>query len=506
MDKEGEALRGLFSYRGKRIQLYYQYLNVWYVFLFSIPSLMIISWLFILNHAKINALIEGNQRYLKQLVILGMIAIGLLIANTFFSLFVIKRSKENGGYFSRLQRCQWLLKYLIKNNLVETKKKKTENGTKEMIQLPKLYYQKKDSLDCFTFELGGKNHKEFLMMGSVLEEMFLGDLVEIDRKPMLVTYKLLLDTIGRRLSIREVKAKNGSIEIMAGVFWDYDKMPNMLISGGIGGGKTYFIYTLIKVFMEVGTVKIADPKKSDLGVLVDLPAFKGHVVMEKEEIFRLLEDSFEMMIKRYKYMREHENYTMGKNYAFYDMPPYVVIVDEWAAFFSTLDYKETERVLKVLMPLILQGRQSGVYMIIALQRPDAQSLPNGIRDNLLAKVSLGRLSELGYKMCFGDDNKNKSFVNKSGVGRGYLDIGKGIPQELYSPFVPEDFDFLEEFSKFDQMIELDFKSMRITGSDREMMDDMHNTEDEMKIRKMVSEEYQRKRQEKLDKASDIKIE
>ena len=93
--------------------------------------------------------------------------------------------------------------------------------------------------------------------------------------------------------------------------------------------------------MEIGTVKIADPKRSDLGVLAELPAFKGHVVMEKEEIFRLLEDSLEMMIKRYKYMREHENYTMGKNYAFYEMPPYVVIVDEWAAFFTTLDYKET---------------------------------------------------------------------------------------------------------------------------------------------------------------------
>ena len=171
-----------------------------------------------------------------------------------------------------------------------------------------------------------------------------------------------------------------------------------------------------------------------------------------------------------------------------------------------MDYKETDRVLKVLMPLILQGRQAGVYMIIALQRPDAQSLPNGIRDNLLAKVSLGRLSELGYKMTFGDDNKNKSFVNKSGVGRGYLDIGKGIPQELYSPFVPDDFDFLTEFAKFDQMIELDFEDIRITGKDREMMDECHSVNDEMQLRKMVSEEYQRKRQEKLNQAGDITIE
>lgn len=499
-------MRGLFSYKGKRIQLYYRYLNGWYTFFFSIPTLSLAAWLWWKNWTNIVSVIDGNQKALAKIIMLGILVSGLLFLTIAVSLFAMKRSKENGGYFSRLQRCQWLLKYLIENNLVDIKKVKTETGSKELIQLPKVYYKKMNSLDCFTFELGGKNHKEFLMMGSVLEELFLGDLVEIDRKPMLVTYKLLLDTIERRLSIREVKAENGSIEIMKGVFWEYDKLPNLLISGGIGGGKTFFIYTLIKVFMEIGTVKIADPKKSDLGVLADLPAFKGHVVMEKEEIFRLLEDSFEMMIKRYKYMREHKNYTMGKNYAFYDMPPYVVIIDEWAAFFSTLDYKETDRVLKVLMPLILQGRQAGVYMIIALQRPDAQSLPNGIRDNLLAKVSLGRLSELGYKMTFGDDNKNKSFVNKSGVGRGYLDIGKGIPQELYSPFVPSDFDFLKEFSKFDQMIELDFKAIRITGKDREMMDECHSVNDEMQLRKMVSEEYQRKRQEKLDQAGDITIE
>lgn len=109
-------------------------------------------------------------------------------------------------------------------------------------------------------------------------------------------------------------------------------------------------------------------------------------------------------------------------------------------------------------------------------------------------------------MSFGDENKNKSFVNKSGVGRGYLDIGKGIPQELYSPFVPNDFDFLTEFAKFDHMIELGFEPARITVEDQKLMDDMYSADDERQLRKMVSEEYQRKRQEKLNKAGDITIE
>ena len=145
-------------------------------------------------------------------------------------------------------------------------------------------------------------------------------------------------------------------------------------------------------------------------------------------------------------------------------------------------------------------------MIIALQRPDAQNLPNGLRDNLLAKASLGRLSELGYKMTYGDDNKNKSFVNKSGIGRGYLDIGKGIPQELYSPLVPDDFDFLTEFAKVDRMIELDFDAMRITKKDQEMMDAMYNEKDELQTRKLISEEYQKERQERLNQLENITIE
>ena len=56
------------------------------------------------------------------------------------------------------------------------------------------------------------------------------------------------------------------------------------------------------------------------------------------------------------------------------------------------------------------------------------------------------------------------------------------------------------------MIELDFEPARITVEDQKLMNDMYSADDEMQHRKMVSEEYQRKRQEKLNKAGDITIE
>jgi len=58
---------------------------------------------------------------------------------------------------------------------------------------------------------------------------------------MLVIYKLLLDIIDRRLSIREVNVENGSIEIMKGVSWEYDKMPNLLISGNLFGEMVFWL-------------------------------------------------------------------------------------------------------------------------------------------------------------------------------------------------------------------------------------------------------------------------
>ena len=64
-------------------------------------------------------------------------------------------------------------------------------------------------------------------------------------------YTLLYDTIASRISIDEVEAKDGKLRLMKNVWWEYDKLPHMLIAGGTGGGKTYFILTLIEAFIQI---------------------------------------------------------------------------------------------------------------------------------------------------------------------------------------------------------------------------------------------------------------
>ena len=88
------------------------------------------------------------------------------------------------------------------------------------------------------------------------------------------------------------------------------------------------------------------------------------------------------------------------------------------------------RVDKLIQPLVLKGRQAGMYIILAMQRPDAEYFPSGVRDNLTFRISVGRLSPIGYLMTFGEDFKNKPFYNKDQPGRGYAFPGFDVPVEF----------------------------------------------------------------------------
>ena len=58
-------------------------------------------------------------------------------------------------------------------------------------------------------------------------------------------------------------------------------------------------------------------------------------------------------------------------------------------------------------------------MILACQRPDAKYLGDGIRDQFNFRVALGRMSELGYSMMFGEVKKEFFFKNVKGRLCGY---------------------------------------------------------------------------------------
>ena len=98
-----------------------------------------------------------------------------------------------------------------------------------------------------------------------------------------------------------------------------------------------------------------------------------------------------------------------------------------------------------LKKIVMLGRQAGFFLILACQRPDAKYLGDGIRDQFNFRVALGRMSELGYSMMFGETKKD--FFLKQIKGRGYVDAGTSVISEFYTPLVPKKFDFLKEIGE-----------------------------------------------------------
>ncbi|MGV8957404.1 hypothetical protein [Lactococcus lactis] len=125
------------------------------------------------------------------------------------------------------------------------------------------------------------------------------------------------------------------------------------------------------------------------------------------------------------------------------MEPEFIILDELAAYVTTLkNFREQDLFWYAVRSLILKARQAGIFLIFAIQRPDKTTLQGSLRDNMICKVSTGVFTDQGYDMTF-PNSKNKTFINKEEIkGRGYIDVGTGVPIEFYSPFVPSNFHFI----------------------------------------------------------------
>ena len=139
----------------------------------------------------------------------------------------------------------------------------SSSRSKETITyFPKIYYRMKQGLLHIRVEITlGKYQEQLLNLERKLESGLYCELTDKELKDSYVGYTLLYDTIANRISIEDVQAKDGRLRLMENVWWEYDKLPHMLIAGGTGGGKTYFILTLMEALLRTNAILfVLDPK------------------------------------------------------------------------------------------------------------------------------------------------------------------------------------------------------------------------------------------------------
>lgn len=401
----------------------------------------------------------------NQWIIFGFVifVIALILAIVVYRLYLIMLSKNK--FFIHRYREFLLWRFLFQNGFYFTKdsKGKPTNG-KPRINFPKVYLKQEKYTLSASFQLEGiKFQERFLSIGGQLETMFSADMMgSVDDKAF-ITYNYAIDSIRGRISAKDVTATIAEgVKLSEGVYWDFVHDPHLLIAGGTGGGKTVFLRSLLVALLRLGRVEILDPKQADFVSLKDLNVLKGRVTWETEEMAQRLIDLNLQMDERYELMRKISNERKEKELgAFYkyDLKPLFIMIDEFPSLVSAVeDLPQNASVhymefMSALKQLDLKGRQAGFYLIIATQNVKADDLPSTIKDNMMLRITLGRVSSFTYATLFGEENKDKKFkyVEKIGAnrifGRGYYGIFGGPAKEFFAPLLPDsnDFDFYTDF-------------------------------------------------------------
>ena len=421
-----------------------------------------------------------------KIALVGGFSFGFVLSGFLLSYWLYHILLKKNLFFIRKNRHFLLWRFMYQNNFYFTKEKKVNNKqVKPKIYFPKVYLKQEKYELRVSFQLEGiKFQEQFLKLGGILETMFSGDLMNTSDEKGFVVYSYAIDSIRGRISAQDVRATvEEGVKLSEGVFWDFVHNPHLLVAGGTGGGKTVLLRSLLTGLLRIGVVEILDPKQADFVPLANLEVLRDRVTYETEDMGQRLLDLKEEMEVRYATMRniseEKEEEELGAFYK-YDMKPLFIMIDEFPSFVSALDdlpyggIIDSPKVMSALKQIILKGRQAGVYVIIATQNVKADDLPTTLKDNIMTRISVGRLDQFSYDTLYGEENKNKHFkyIEKIGgsriFGRGYYGVFGGSAREFFAPLLPDSktYSFYMDFKNMlriekDALCEVDVENPKV---------------------------------------------
>ncbi|HDC5217090.1 TPA: cell division protein FtsK [Staphylococcus aureus] len=436
-------------FKGVRIQPYFKYIDFIFAGVFAFIFLayrILMLWQGYISQQKALNVVEVYQYFKPHFLYLAIGTLVIFIIAKLSSQLILRfREKdlaemiETQGFHNRT---------VIKKTTeyLDIDYKKTEYD-----YYPTLFYKRRRKTFVIHVKKDGSRFQDdYLELESIIEPMFNCELVEKRHIGRYLRYEFMPFKYKKRIVMEGTEAPETTyydtkIYITHQILWDFVKAPHALITGVTGGGKTYFLFYMIReLFKRDAEVRLLDPKVSDLSFMKNVIGAEK-VADTKGQIFKQLREANEEMEHRFRMMSESKQYQLGSNFRNFDLPPYFVIFDEVTAFTSTLDKKELQEMNDYLINIIMKGRQAGVFMFLTAQRPDADVIKGNVRDQLGLRVSMGNLSADGYRMTFGQTDKAFQSIHESDIGRGYISIlGQYNEPILFDAPLMEQYDFVAD--------------------------------------------------------------
>lgn len=179
---------------------------------------------------------------------------------------------------------------------------------------------------------------------------------------------------------------------------DFASTPHLLLAAPSGSGKTYLLtWLLAQLAQKPGQVILADFKGIDF---IEMDGCKNY--FRHDAVAEALNIAFDTLQERM--------HNPGA-----DTEPLFYAVEEWSGFLSSYSKKEQDNYKQQMASLLMLGRGAGIFVIMALQRADANYITG--RDNFGNALNLGKVSNESVRMLFPDDVGQ---IQSKGRGRGYL--------------------------------------------------------------------------------------
>jgi hypothetical protein len=176
-----------------------------------------------------------------------------------------------------------------------------------------------------------------------------------------------------------------------------DKLPHILVAGGTGSGKTIFLYSVVLSLVSVHSEKtlelvVIDPKQTDFTIFGKLKHLRGgEVISEADSGVEVVRDIAEHEMQSRSDTLQKAKCRDIKSYNTANpkrpMRSLVVVIDEYADLVAVLSKKEKEEFERVISRITARGRNVGIHLILATQRPTADIVTGNIKANMACRVS-----------------------------------------------------------------------------------------------------------------------
>lgn len=266
------------------------------------------------------------------------------------------------------------------------------------------------------------------------------------------------DNVEDNFDFKPVKSNVFSIKLNSAIDWNLEKNPHCVCLGKTGSGKTFFIYHVIaELLNNRSKVIIIDPKGTELGQLGIFNRFletynisnyyddgsKSGMQQFNSDVFKVLKRTNEEITNRSKLINDKikETKEIGFNFRKIGLTPYFLIIDEMLALKDNLkDKKARDDFDDLLSSILAKGRQLGVFVMLATQKLEADSIPTRIKANCMARFQIGNLDRISKGQLF-DDGSDLDVIYDldNAVGKGYYKFAtmSGNAEFIEYPFLSE---------------------------------------------------------------------